>query len=120
MGLVLKIAAGIILAIVLLAVGCSALVAKSVDNSTLDDKAGTVLVSAPDGSCWSGAFGDRTVEGCGEKSVKVDGTILVANAQKQDAGGWTLRLQLRKSGEVIDTAETSAEYGVVSVDESGG
>lgn len=123
MKLVIKIALGIILALVLLVAGCGALVAASADDvekavaEATADKTGTVIVNTSGNGCWSGAFGDRTVEGCGPQSVKVEDVFLVANAQKQDAGKWELRLSLVKDGKTIDRSSTTAEYGIATVTE---
>jgi hypothetical protein len=119
MKLVLKIAGGVILAVVLLTAGCAALISKGVSDAT-KKQTWTVRVKAPYGAHWSGAFGSSTVDGSGSKNVRVRDTLITAaNAQKQDSGHWLLRLQLlNKDGKVIDSAGTTAQYGVASV--SGG
>src|SRR5215217_3698411 len=98
MKLMLKIAGGIIIAVILLTVGCAALLSQSVNEAT-KKQTWTVRVSAPAGRCWSGAMGNRTVDGCGSKVVRIrDIAITSANAQKEGAGHWTLRLTLLKNG----------------------
>jgi hypothetical protein len=117
MGLVLKITGGIILAVVLLIAGCSALLAASADEVLTED-AGVVQVDAPSGMCWSGAIGDSSKDGCGPASFDIEGEyIIVANAHKQTPGDWTLTLTLTVGGDVKDTSETSAEFGLASVSE---
>jgi hypothetical protein len=66
--------------------------------------------------CWSGAFGNRTVDGCGDSTVELpsSGGSFAATAQKQGESG-SLTLVLRNKGKVLDSATTSAAYGVVSV-----
>lgn len=86
-------------------------------TEVLSDEPGTVEVEAPSGRCWSGAFGDRTVDGCGTRTVEINESIIVANAQKQTPGKWTLRLTLTVGGEVKDESETSAEFGIAQVSE---
>lgn len=67
--------------------------------------------------CWSGAFGDRTVEGCGSRTVELESMsgVFVANAQKQSEGGM-LTLILSVDGREVDRTSTTAAYGVASVD----
>jgi hypothetical protein len=86
-------------------------------QDVLSDEPGTVLVEAPARRCWSGAFGDRTVEGCGSRTVGIDEDIIAANAQKRTPGRWTLRLTLTVGGEVKDESETSAQFGIAQVSE---
>jgi hypothetical protein len=86
--------------------------------STLDTQPGTVYVDAPSGKCWSGAIGDSTKDGCGSKSYEIKGeSIIVANAQKQTSGHWTLTLRLEMDGKTVDTSSTTAEYGIAQVEE---
>lgn len=120
MKLMLKIAGGVILAIVLLTAGCAALIsssASSVDKAVNAKQEWRVHVAAPAGMHWSGAIGSSTVEGNGSRYVRIkDSSITSANAQKMDAGRWLLTLKLiNKDGKVVDSAGTSAEYGLASV-----
>jgi hypothetical protein len=118
MKLMLKIAGGIIIAIILLAVGCSVLVAGGIEESSLDDDAGVIRVQAPAGMCWSGAIGDSSKEGCGNKSFPIEGeAIIVGNAQKQTEGKWKLTLILEVNGEEKDRSSTTAQFGVATVNE---
>jgi hypothetical protein len=81
--------------------------------------AAVVQVFAPGSLCWSGAFGDRTVQGCGNDTVPLDAaSFYSANAQKQGEGLDELTLVLRVGDRQVDRTTTWAEYGVVSV--SGG
>jgi hypothetical protein len=68
--------------------------------------------------CWSGSFGDRTVDGCGPQDVPLDsiGEVFVANAQKQSEGSESLTLVLLVDGREVDRATTSAAYGIAQVD----
>jgi hypothetical protein len=102
-------------------VACAVAVGSSDDTQdavdVLSDEPGTVTVDAPVRRCWSGAFGDRTVEGCGPRTVEIDEDIIVANAQKQTPGRWRLSLTLTVGGEVKDESETTAEFGIAQVAE---
>lgn len=81
--------------------------------------AAVVQVIAPSSLCWSGAFGDRTVQGCGNDTVPLEpASFYSANAQKQDDGLDELTLVLRVGGRELDRTTTWAQYGVASV--SGG
>jgi hypothetical protein len=120
--LVLKIALGIILAVVILIVGCTALIASSGDDNgglgALGEQDGVVRVQAPEGRCWSGAIGSSTKDGCGNAEFPIEGeAIIVANAQKQTEGDWPLVLILEVAGEEVDRAETTAEFGIAQVSE---
>jgi hypothetical protein len=72
--------------------------------------------TAPADLCWSGAFGNRTVDGCGDTKVDLqsDMGIFSANAQKQDEFG-SLTLILFVNGKQVDSVTTTAAYGVASV-----
>jgi hypothetical protein len=97
-----------------LGTGC----AETEATQVLGEQPGLVKVQAPEGKCWSGAFADRTEEGCGSKSIKIEGeAIIVANAQKQDPGKWKLELVLEMDGKVVDKSETTAEFGIATVHE---
>jgi hypothetical protein len=89
-------------------------------GSGTEESTETVTVEVqtdPADLCWSGAFGDRTVEGCGSDTVplKSDIGIYSANAQKQSDGLGTLTLILKINGEEVDKTSTSAAYGIASV-----
>jgi hypothetical protein len=116
MKLMVKIAGGILLAFVLLAAGCAALVSKAADEAT-KEKAWSVRVTAPAGKCWSGAVGAVSKDGCGSQTVTFsDMAITAVVLQKRSAGSWTLNVSLVSDGTAVDTKEASAEYGVVTVD----
>jgi hypothetical protein len=119
MKLVLKIAAGILLALVIVIAGCSALFAQGVEEAT-KKQAWTVRVHAPSGAKWSGAMGGSTVDGNGSREVQIEDTsITAANAQKISPGKWELRLQLvNEDGEIVDEQNTTAAFGVVTVEGS--
>lgn len=103
---------------VILAVAALPLLMAQDGCETLEEQPGTVRVEAPAGKCWSGAIGDSTKDDCGPASFDIEGeAIIVANAQKQDAGKWRLRLVLEIDGKVVDTSETTAEYGIAQVEE---
>jgi hypothetical protein len=73
--------------------------------------------TAPVDLCWSGAFGGRTVDGCGDTTVPVDTPVpgfYSANAQNQGDSG-TLTLILKINGKQIDSSTTTAAYGIASV-----
>jgi hypothetical protein len=115
MRLILKITAGVVLAVILLSVGCAVLLTNAAKDLTRE-QTWKVLVTAPAGKCWSGAFGERTVDGCGSRTVTLRGVVASANAQKTGGGHWRLALSLRGSdGKLADRQVTSAAYGVVSV-----
>jgi hypothetical protein len=75
------------------------------------------VITGSEDLCWSGAFVDRTVDGCGSETVAVDSEIGIysVNAQKQSEGAGSLELILRIDGTEVDRAKTTAAYGVVSV-----
>jgi hypothetical protein len=87
------------------------------DEGATPTAAAVVEVIAPPSLCWSGAFGDRTVEGCGNQTVPVEDMagVYSANAQKQDEGSSELTLVLKVGGQELDRTSTSAAYGVASV-----
>ena len=115
MKLVIKIAAGMILGVVALVVAIGAMAGHAVDEAT-KKQTWVVKVQAPTGHHWSGAFGNRTVDGAGSKEVAVqDVLITAADAQKQDGGSWPLRLTLTKGAKVLDSQVTTAQYGLVTV-----
>lgn len=70
---------------------------------------------------WSGAAGDsgsiNSISGSGEETIDLDDNAMIvsANAQKQDASGETLTIQILKDGNVVKEASTDAEYGVAQV-----
>ena len=119
MSLILKIAAGVILALVLLIAGCTALLAASAEEVTKElDKmgTGTVQVYAPSSKTWSGAIGSATRDGSGNATFRVEDELVVtAVVQKQSPGGWSLRVKIMQDGETVDDQLTNAEYGVVTV-----
>jgi hypothetical protein len=95
-----------------------AFLALSAKESTDEGSSPAVVeVVAPAGLCWSGAFGDRTVDGCGNASVPLQdmGGTYSANAQKQDDTSQQLTLVLRIDGQEVDRTSTSAAYGLASV-----
>jgi hypothetical protein len=77
------------------------------------------LIATPESLCWSGAFGNRTVDGCGSDVVDMPaggvGGIHSATAQKQSGDAGTLELVLRINDTEVDRASMEATYGVVSV-----
>jgi hypothetical protein len=77
----------------------------------------TIHVIAPPGKCWSGAMGDSTKDGCGSQDVSISqsGPIGGGNAQKLTPGSWQLSLSLDMDGSTVDTASTTAEYGIAQV-----
>lgn len=82
----------------------------------LEEQTGVVRVDAPAGKCWSGSIGDSTKDGCGSKSFTVEGESIVgAVVQKETPGRWVLSATLTIQGEEVDSAETSAKFGVLEV-----
>lgn len=73
-------------------------------------------------SSWSGTVGaegeQRSVDGTGNASYTVTGTVASANAQKEDDSARELTIQLVAEGEVIEQTSTTAEYGVAQVSAS--
>lgn len=80
-------------------------------------KTATVRIETDADTCWSGAIGDATQDGCGPASFEIDGTsgIFSANAQKQDDSKSPLTVILVVDGEEVDRTTTSAAYGVAQV-----
>lgn len=127
MGLVAKIVLGVVLGLVVFTGACVALIGGAANEAVQDlDKltepadSAIARVEAPTGVCWSGAIGNATRDGCGpaEFDITAEGTggIYSVNAQKQGEGSEPLTLVLVINGEEVDRAETTAAYGVVSVD----
>jgi hypothetical protein len=111
MSLVVKIAAGIVLAVVVIGA-----VANRATNSATKKQGWSVEVTAPAGRSWSGAFGGSTVAGTGYRVVNFnDMSITAADVQKQDGGNWQLKLVLYQGNKIYDTESTTAPYGVVTV-----
>jgi hypothetical protein len=114
--LVIKIAGGIILAVIVIGYFSS----KAVSNATKKQN-WSVEVTAPAGRSWSGSFGGKTVDGTGYQVVTFqDTSITAADAQKQDGGHWALKLILYQGSTIYDTETTTAAYGVVTVQGSAG
>ncbi|MBT4851326.1 MAG: hypothetical protein HON37_04565 [Candidatus Marinimicrobia bacterium] len=69
---------------------------------------------------WSGSFGNRTVDGSGDKTIDIpDDNIVCCVAQKSTTGGF-LKIRIVDDGAILfgtktDWVKTTAEYGVVSV-----
>lgn len=67
---------------------------------------------------WSGAFGNRTVDGNGNQTIDLDDTdIQCCTVQKQTTQG-RLKVTILDEGFLGsdgESAETTAEYGVVTV-----
>ncbi len=80
-----------------------------------------IQIDAPSSLCWSGAIGDATREGCGSAAINVDSSIgiFAATAQKQSDDKQALTISLIIKGKVVDSATTTASYGVVIVSGSG-
>lgn len=118
--LVLKIAAGVVLAVIIIGVLIGVLGGKAINDAT-KKQGWSVEVTAPAGRSWSGSFGGNTVNGTGYKVVNFnDLSITAADAQKQDGGNWQLKLVLYQGDKIYDTESTTAPYGVVSVQGSAG
>jgi hypothetical protein len=118
MKLMLKIAGGIIIAIVVLTAGCAALIGTAANEAT-KEKTWQVKIVAPAGKKWSGSVGSTSREGRGSKTLSFkDIAITAVVVQKESSGRWPLRLRLVKDGKTVDTEGTSAQYGVVTVDGS--
>jgi hypothetical protein len=118
--LVLKIAAGVILAVVVMTAGCAALIGGAAHSASKEmNKKEAWSVDVVADGCWSGSIGSSSYDGCGSRRITFkDSVITAATVQKQDEGSWRLGLKLVKDGEVLDSSSTSAQYGVVSVDGS--
>lgn len=78
---------------------------------------GVVHVTAPEGSCWTGAIGGATQEGCGDQTFPVHDSLglFSSNAQKKDDGPWTLTISVEIDGNMVATNSTTAAYGVAQV-----
>lgn len=113
----LIVVAAILAAFVIIVVGCSALVASSVDDATAE-QSWRVEITAPDGAEWSGHVGDHSIDGSGSDTEEFsDMAITAAVVQKQDGGSWELHVALvGDDGEIVDEASTNAVYGIVTVD----
>jgi hypothetical protein len=89
-------------------------------GSSSDKAANTVTVEVityPSDLCWSGTFGDRTVDGCGIDTIDLKpmpGDYYVANAQIQRKNG-SLTLVLKVGDTEIDSTTTEAAFGIATV-----
>jgi|SRR5215471_11913431 len=119
MKLILKIAAGVILAVIVLVVGIAACTGAALDKAAKDiskKQTWTVRVTAPAGDRWSGAIGGHSVDGKGSKTLTLrDNAVTAADLQKQTDGRWRLSMTLLKDGKKLDSNTTTAVFGVVSV-----
>lgn len=79
----------------------------------------TVQVQYSDGLCWTGSVmdgdGSRSVEGCGNTTYAVHGSIVSVVFQKKDAIDEPLCVTLLSKGTQVKHQCTTASYGVVSV-----
>ena len=106
------------LILILMGVGIGLLVVTSDSLGVLNGtKTAQISVDASSNVCWSGSFEGATHDGCGTTSIQVDSDIAIfaAVVQKKSPGGGTLTISLIVDGKAIDTATTTAEYGVVTV-----
>jgi hypothetical protein len=119
MKLVVKIALGIVLAFVVMTAGCAALIGTAAHEAT-KKQGWTVKISAPAGYSWSGHVGDHSIDGTGDHEEKFDDmAITAAVVQKSSDGDWTLGVALYdQDGNRIDSAQTSADFGIATVDGS--
>lgn len=85
-------------------------------------KAATFTIEIQSTTSWAGSIGadasSSSVEGSGNRSFQVYGTIAVAVIQKQTEYG-SLTVRILRDGRVLDSQTTTAAYGVVSVSASG-
>jgi hypothetical protein len=119
MKLVVKIALGIILAFVAMTVGCAALIGSAAHEAT-KKQSWTLEISAPAGESWTGNVGGDSIDGTGSETRTFDDMAITAVVMQKDSPGhWTLNATLLDGdGNEVDSAQTSAEFGVVSVDGS--
>ena len=90
MGLILKIAAGVILVLVLLTVGCSALLvasANEIDKELKNMGSGVVYVYAPNDKNWSGSIGSSTRDGSGNATFRVEEDFAVVAVVQKNVPG---------------------------------
>jgi hypothetical protein len=119
----------LIVAIVLLIIVVIIVIAAAASFSPLGPPPDyAVRVTMPAGQCWSGSIGvdvnQASHEGCGTRTIDVrdDCDIaVVAVIQKGfdditlEPFPGTLTVDILRSGEVVETSSTSADFGVVSV-----
>jgi hypothetical protein len=78
------------------------------------------VIAAPS-VCWSGAIGDVTHDGCGNKTLNItsDIGIFAAAVQKQGDDSNPLTVRITPTGEQSKENTTTAAYGVVTVTAGG-
>ena len=76
-------------------------------------------VSVQTSGCWTGSiFQDstsRSVEGCGNQTFPVSGSIVSVLFQKQSDDSSRLTVQLLNGERVVEQESTTAAYGIASV-----
>ena len=92
-----------------------------VEYYILVPKVVTFTIRIESDTYWMGVIGadgsSTTVEGWGDETFEVTGTIVSAVIQKQTEYGYLTVTILRK-GKILDSQTTTAPYGVVSVSAS--
>jgi hypothetical protein len=117
MKLVVKIALGVILAVIVLVAGCAVLIGKAAkDAGDAITKKHHYALTVRCSCAWQGSAGGSSYDGHGTKTIRFkDLAITAADAQKQDGGHEPLTLTLRDGSKVLDHATTTAAYGVATV-----
>jgi hypothetical protein len=68
---------------------------------------------------WSGALGEdsssKSISGNGDKTYIMDGDIVSITVQKDDDSKDTLKVEIIKNGDVVESLSTNSEYGIVSI-----
>jgi hypothetical protein len=112
MKLMLKIAGGIILAVIILIAGCAALVSKSVDDAGKSNH--TYKVSVMTRGAWSGSIGSASYDGLGSRTISFkDKVVTAAVIQKKGAGHLPLTVILYEDGKVLHQDFFASHYAPV-------
>jgi len=111
------------LMLILLLVGITAFIFTSCAGPSLTDTEFEIKVSGTTGLEFSGSYmavtsggqsTSKSVDGVVPATYSVKGNIVSAVFQKKAESG-TLKVEILKGGKVVNSSDTTAAYGVVSV-----
>lgn len=82
----------------------------------LSNKIAHVYITAPAKTCWSGAIGNSTRDGCGPATIDFPGEFgtYIAVIQKQGNDRGVLQVRIYVDEKLIAEGKTASPFGVVS------
>jgi hypothetical protein len=82
----------------------------------MSSKVATLYISTAERTCWSGAVGNATHDGCGSATISFVGQFgsYVAVIQKTSGDRKNLDLRIYVEDQLLAQGNTSSPYGVVS------